>query len=117
MLSNAYLVAKFRFHTAENKPAKNFKILLIINNYFPNFVDPNPKPEDFAALNAQAAPTGAGLAALHGSGPAAMDLGGAPARLRAGPVARAPVGDTTADLQNFGKMLLVFGCIGTDFCN
>ena len=32
--------------------------------------------------------------------------------LRAG----APVGDTTADRQNFGKMLLVFGCIGTDFC-
>ena len=28
----------------------------------------------------------------------------------------APVGDTTADRQNFGKMLLVFGCIGTDFC-
>ena len=27
-----------------------------------------------------------------------------------------PTGDTTADRQNFGKMLLVFGCIGTDFC-
>ena len=27
-----------------------------------------------------------------------------------------PVGDTTADRQNFGKMLLVFGCIGNDFC-
>ena len=27
-----------------------------------------------------------------------------------------PVGGTTADRQNFGKMLLVFGCIGTDFC-
>ena len=26
------------------------------------------------------------------------------------------LGDTTADRQNFGKMLLVFGCIGTDFC-
>ena len=24
--------------------------------------------------------------------------------------------DTTADQQNFGKMLLVFGCIGLDFC-
>ena len=31
-------------------------------------------------------------------------------------LAAAPVGDTTADRQNFGKMLLVFGCIGTDFC-
>ena len=26
------------------------------------------------------------------------------------------VGDTTADRQNFSKMLLVFGCIGTDLC-
>ena len=26
------------------------------------------------------------------------------------------VGDTTADRQHFGKMLLVFGCIGSDFC-
>ena len=25
-------------------------------------------------------------------------------------------GDTTADRQNFGKMLLVFSCIGSDFC-
>ena len=24
MLSNAYFLAKFRFHTAENEPAKNF---------------------------------------------------------------------------------------------
>ena len=29
---------------------------------------------------------------------------------------RAAVGGTTADRQNFGKMLLVFGCIGTDLC-
>ena len=29
---------------------------------------------------------------------------------------RAPGGATTADRQNFGKMLLVSGCIGTDFC-
>ena len=26
------------------------------------------------------------------------------------------VGDTTADRQNFDKMLLVFGCIGTELC-
>ena len=42
-------------------------------------------------------------------------------RGRAGRAGRAgarsiPVGDTTADRQSFGKMLLVFGCIGTDFC-
>ena len=31
-----------------------------------------------------------------------------------GPSARR--GDATADRQNFGKLLLVFGCIGTDLC-
>ena len=35
MLSNAYFLAKFRFDTAENEPAKNFA-------KFANFVDPNP---------------------------------------------------------------------------
>ena len=29
MLSNAYFLAKFRFDTAENEPAKNLQILLI----------------------------------------------------------------------------------------
>ena len=29
---------------------------------------------------------------------------------------RRAVGDATADRQSFGKMLLVFGCIGTDLC-
>ena len=31
MLSNAYFLAKFRFDTAENEPAKNCKILLLSN--------------------------------------------------------------------------------------
>ena len=31
-------------------------------------------------------------------------------------VASARHGDTTADRQNFGKLLFVFGCIGTDLC-
>ena len=30
MLSNAYFLAKFRFDTAENEPAKNLQMLLII---------------------------------------------------------------------------------------
>ena len=30
MLSNAYFLAKFRFDTAENEPAKNLKNLLIL---------------------------------------------------------------------------------------
>ena len=38
MLSNAYVLAKFRFDTAENEPAKN------LQNFanFPNFAIPNP---------------------------------------------------------------------------
>ena len=38
MLSNAYFLAKFRFDTAENEPAKN------LENFakFANFADPNP---------------------------------------------------------------------------
>ena len=38
MLSNAYFLAKFRFDTAENEPAKN------LQNFanFPNFAIPNP---------------------------------------------------------------------------
>ena len=33
MLSNAYFLAKFRFDTAKNEPAKNCKILLISPNF------------------------------------------------------------------------------------
>ena len=38
MLSNAYFLAKFRFDTAENEPAKN------LQNFakFANFADPKP---------------------------------------------------------------------------
>ena len=35
MLSNAYFLAKFRFDTAENEPAKNLQ-------NFANLADPNP---------------------------------------------------------------------------
>ena len=42
MLSNAYFLAKFRFDTAENEPAKNLKNFA--NNYFPNFANPNTEP-------------------------------------------------------------------------
>ena len=38
MLSNAYFLAKFRFDTAENEPAK--KLQNFAN--FPNFANPNP---------------------------------------------------------------------------
>ena len=38
MLSNAYFLAKFRFDTAENEPAKNLQKFA----NFPNFATPNP---------------------------------------------------------------------------
>ena len=38
MLSNAYFLAKFRFGTAENEPAKNQQNF---GNYFPNFANPD----------------------------------------------------------------------------
>ena len=40
MLSNAYFLAKFRFDTAENEPAKNLQNFV----NFPNFANPNPQP-------------------------------------------------------------------------
>ena len=38
MLSNAYFLAKFRFDTAENEPAKDLQKFA----KFANFADPNP---------------------------------------------------------------------------
>ena len=42
MLSNAYFLAKFRFDTAENEPAKNLQNFA--DNYFPNFANPTHYP-------------------------------------------------------------------------
>ena len=39
MLSNAYFLAKFRFDTAENEPAKSLQKIKFAN--FPNFANPN----------------------------------------------------------------------------
>ena len=41
MLSNAHFLAKFRFDTAENEPAKNLQKNAKFNN-FANSADPNP---------------------------------------------------------------------------
>ena len=41
MLSNAYFLAKFRFDTAENEPAKNFAKFA----NFANFANPNPRSQ------------------------------------------------------------------------
>ena len=57
MLSNAYFLAKFRFDTAENEPAKN------LQNFanFPNFANPGPRTarprcSQRALLGAEGAP-------------------------------------------------------------
>ena len=42
MLSNAYLLAKFRFDTAENEPAKNVQKIEKFAK-FANFADPPPR--------------------------------------------------------------------------
>ena len=42
MLSNAYFLAKFRFDTAENEPAKNLQNFANFPN-FANFANPNPQ--------------------------------------------------------------------------
>ena len=43
MLSNAYFLAKIRFDTAKNEPAKICKNLKFAN--FPNFANPTPSAE------------------------------------------------------------------------
>ena len=42
MQSNAYFLAKFRFDTAENEPAKNLQNFTNLSN----FAKPNPKQAD-----------------------------------------------------------------------
>ena len=98
MLSNAYLLAKFRFDTAENEPAKNLQ-------NFANFPGAHGKE-----LNAQ------GRRRARGDGPGPLPR--REARRRSGRVRGRWTRRVVANFwQIFGKMLLVFCCIGTDFCN
>ena len=54
MLSNAYFLAKFRFDTADNEPAKNLQNLA--NQLFSNFAkEPDPAAAAALAENAGAA--------------------------------------------------------------
>ena len=61
MLSNAYFLAKFRFDTAENEPAKNLQNLLI----FQSLLTLTPKTSQAAAAGKRAA--GSTGSALSGS--------------------------------------------------
>ena len=59
MLSNAYFLAKVRFDTAENEPAKNLQKFAKFANFAPSPPDPRPRrvgarPEE-AAQDAEAA--------------------------------------------------------------
>ena len=111
MLSNAYFLAKFRFDTAENEPAKNLqkfrkmhfrKMHFSKNAFFEN------------ALRRGSAGRGVGP---RGRPRAPRGRRGRPRLQRRGAGSARRVGRASpADRQNFGKMLLVFGCIGTDFC-
>ena len=50
MLSNAYFLAKFRFDTAENEPAKNLQILQNVN-VFAKFAIGTLPPRHFGKLS------------------------------------------------------------------
>ena len=98
MLSNAYFLAKFRFDTAENEPAKNCKTLPEHFAKFANFanafagvgLEQPPVPgRELRARSPKSRPTGPGL---RGS----------------------KIGKITKFLQIFGG--LVLGCIKTKFC-
>ena len=85
MLSNAYFLAKFRFDTVENEPAKN------LQNFakFANFADPktlNPGSDLRVALQAR------------GPGPPER------ARVEAGPEADDVVGAAGADAREEGVL-------------
>ena len=98
MLSNAYFLAKFRFDTAENEPAKNLQ----------NF----RKMQVGRAFLERAA---AFIGELEAD--AELALLDPTEAAGAGREAEATARRVVAIFwQNFGKMLLVFGCIGTDFC-
>ena len=62
MLSNAYFLAKFRFDTAENEPAKN------LQNFanFPNFANPNPNHSGIRGDQLPHARTGVSEPAVRG---------------------------------------------------
>ena len=49
MLSNAYFLAKFRFDTAQNEPAKNLQDFA----NFANFADPNPHGAERSATGVE----------------------------------------------------------------
>ena len=81
MLSNTYFLAKFRFDTAENEPAKNLQNFAKKIANFPNFADPNPLDRAPQQRLHDARRRGRGAPrrrARAGSRRARADLGGPP---------------------------------------
>ena len=59
MLSNAYFLAKFRFDTAENEPAKNLQNFKFCQNLnFANFADPKERWQSNEGVTKQTADRG-----------------------------------------------------------
>ena len=101
--ANAYFLAKFCFDTAENEAAKNCKNLLI----FPILLTLTPE----LALEVR------GDAGGHRAQPRALEGPAGPRRAEGRPRRTDPSEVSIRhDHPVDGKMLLVFGCIGTDFC-
>ena len=104
MLSNAYFLAKFRFDTAENEPAKNLQ-------NFANFADPNPLTPSFEPL-AQGAPVGNSVPSGVGPPVALVGRGGRP-RVPRGSRLRTRLNNIEYFPPNFEG--LVLGCIDAKF--
>ena len=81
------------------------------------FVDASSAQED-SELAAAARGTGGIGASAPGRSAGTVDRLWVP-EVRTAPSGRAEPAETSEGVgwQNFGKMLLVFGCIGSDFCN
>ena len=102
ILSNAYFLAKFRFDTAENEPAKHLQKIAEIAKRKQVFL--------FSWLSSPSTGDGTALEKL-------ADLASPGGLLDSW---RSAVVLVIASIefvgQIFGKMPLVFGCIGTDLC-
>ena len=89
MLSNAYFLAKFHFDTAENEPAKKMQNLL-------NFANRDLEERELEVRDAE-------LEVRVGAPAEGLEE------------RRGVLGRIVANFwQTFGKISLVFGCIGTD---
>ena len=110
MLSNAYFLAKFRFDTAENEPAKNLRNFAKFGKFCHFCASGRQRASGEEGEQAAAAGLGAEEVGERLDGPLAGE----------GHVGRPGTRWTRRVVanfwQNFGKMLLVFGCIGTDLC-